>query len=734
MIKPPLSLEQLLIVTAIVLVAFPLLALAETQDWRYCEPPLTPPAIDRPVDATDAIHVKSDSLETGKDRSLLFEGGVELKQNGKTLRAEHIKVSDSPRKIEATGEIEARTPELVLRADSARIDPEANRSEYQRVNYEFLPRHAFGEAREITQKGKVLLMKNATYSTCAPRKRDWEFRASMIRLDREHGVGFIANALLNFKGVPLIYLPAGSFPIDDRRRTGLLYPTIGATQEVGTEFSQPLYWNIAPQMDMTLTPRFMSKRGAMLQNEFRYLGKAYTGKIQADFLGDDRIRNRRRYYYRLKHRHRPDRHWEVNLDGGVVSDANYFSDFSGELAATSTTHIERTADFVYGAQHVNGLVRLQEFQTIDDNIAPEDRPYRRLPQFTLESDVPFDNQHASLNVKTDFTRFIHGSLTDANRFDFAPTLSFNWLAPGAWVKPAVGWRYTWYDLDRPASEGPNRLTRELPTATLDSGLIFERRTRKNDVQTLEPRLFLVDTPFRAQDDIPVFDSDEPAFIFSSLFRANRFSGLDRIGDTRQATLALSSRVLDDEDASEKFSASIGQIFYMKDRNVTLPGEDPHRDRRSDLAAELFYRPNTHWTLRGSLIADNNLKLARVATVRLHYQGKGQRILNLEHRFHRDDDINQSNLSAVWPINPRWRFFSRWLFSHESHDDLEILAGLEYQSCCWKMRLLNRRYVINDQGDYNSSFYIQLVLKGLASFGTGNTILEKSIPGYVLDDD
>ncbi len=718
---------------ALLAIAIPTRSMAETRDWRYCEAP-PPPLKPEPRDAAGVIQVQADSLETGENRSMLFEGSVQLKQDGRTLRAEHLRVSDTPRQIDASGQIEARTPDLLLHADSARIEPDANRSEYQRVDYEFLPRHAYGEARQIRQHGKVLVMENATYSTCSPRKRDWEFRAAKIRLDRERGIGYIASGLLDFKGVPLLYLPAATFPIDDRRRSGLLYPTVGATQEVGTEFSQPVYWNIAPQMDMTLTPRYMSKRGAMLQNEFRYLGKAYQGEIQLDFLGNDQVRHQRRYYYRLDHRHRPNRHWRVNLKGGVVSDNNYFSDFSGELAATSTTHIERTADFIYGARHVNGLIRLQAFQTIDANIAPADRPYKRLPQFTLEGDVPFDRQHASLNVKTDFTRFIHGSLADANRFDFAPSLNFSWLAPGAWIKPSLDWRYTWYQLDRPASEGPQTLTRDLPTATLDSGLIFERRTRSNDIQTLEPRLFFVDTPFRAQDDIPVFDSDEPAFIFSSLFRANRFSGLDRIGDTRQLTLALSSRVLDEEDASEKFSVSLGQIFYMKDRNVVLPGESPHHDRRSDLAAELFYRPDAHWTLRGSLIADNDLELARVATIRLHYQDKGQRILNLEHRFHRDDDINQSNLSAVWPINPRWRFFSRWLFSHESHDDLEILAGLEYQSCCWKMRLLNRRYVINDQGDYNSSFYIQLVLKGLASFGTGNTILEKSIPGYVFNDD
>jgi len=702
--------------------------------WHYCQPipQQSLPAKDDP--ATGVIQVDAAKLETSGDRALLFEGGVRLRQDGRRLSADHVKVYQQPQKIEAAGKIEASTRDFILQADSAVIEPGQHTSHYQQVQYKFIPRHAFGEARSIDQKDKVLTMKDASYSTCPPGKRDWVFTASKLQLDQALGFGYTTNALLRFKGVPLLYFPAATFPIDDRRRTGLLYPTIGRAKEIGTEFSQPFYWNIAPQMDMTLTPRYMSRRGVMLGDEFRYLGRRYEGELQLDYLNRDQVRKQDRYYYRLKHNYRPDRHWRIQLNGGVVSDGNYFSDFSGELSTTSTTHIERRADFIYGAQHVNGLIRAQAFQTVDATILPDDRPYRRLPQLTVEADLPWDNQHVNLSLATDFTRFLHDSLTDVTRFDIAPTLNLAWLTPGMWFKPTATWRFTRYDLDQPGERKRRTLSREVPTTSIDAGMVLERRTASNDaVQTLEPRLHYVDIPFRDQTDIPVLDSDEPAFIFSSLFRDNRFSGLDRVGDTRQLTAALSSRVLRDKDASERFAVSLGQIYYFRDRRVTLPGESPKTAHSSDLAAELSFQPNSHWTLRGSLIADNRFKRAQVATVRLHYQGKAQRVLNLEHRFHRDDDINQSNLSAVWPINQRWRFFGRWLISHESHDDLEIMAGLEYDSCCWKARLLNRRYVINDQGEYNSSLYIQLVLKGLASFGTGNTLLEKSIPGYVLDD-
>lgn len=682
----------------------------------------------------DEIKVSADTLETLNDSTMRFSGAVSLQQGNQSIKANQLKIFANPRRIEASGSLEAVTGEFRFQAASAELDSERETSRFFDVNYEFAPKHAYGSAKKIDQKGKVLSLKDASYSTCPPQKRDWEFTASRIKLDSEIGFGYATNALFKFKSVPLLYIPAITFPINDKRRSGVLVPSLRNADETGSELILPLYWNIAPSQDLLLTPRFMSERGAMLQNRYRYLGEKFAGEVRLDYLNNDQSRRQDRYYYQLKHKHKPAQRWAIDLTGSIISDNDYFSDFSGGLTSAATTHLERKADFVYASRHLKGLLRAQAFQTVDDSIALDNRPYQRLPHITLEGLAPLNNEHTSLSMTTDFTRFIHESLQDASRLDLSPRVSLAWITPGTYIKPTLRWHLTRYDFDKAQNELPGSLTRDIPVTSVDSGLIFERKTRTGLIQTLEPRLYYLNAPFRQQDNIPVFDTDEPAFVFSSLFRDNRFSGLDRIGDANQMTVAVSSRVLNQQDGSEKLSASIGQIYYFDKQQVTLPGETPNTANQSDLAAEVAFRPDTRWSLRSSLISDSQLDSARVATARIRYRNGSNKIFNLEHRFHRDDDINQTNLSTVWPINRNWRFLGRWLFSHESRDDLELLAGLEYETCCWKARILNRRYVINDEGEYNDSFYVQLVLKGLTSFGTGNTVLETSIPGYVLTDD
>ncbi len=713
------------------------MTLAQTQAWNYCPPSSTltgklDPAANNSDDGE--IKVSADALETLDDRTMRFTGSVSLQQGDQSITANQIKIFDQPRRIEASGSIEALTGEFRLQAKSAELDADSESSRFLDVNYEFSPRHAYGSAQRITQKGKVLSLDGASYSTCLPSKRDWEFTAGHIKLDPGLGIGYATNALFKFKSVPFIYLPAITFPINNKRRSGVLVPSFRNADETGTEVITPFYWDISPAQDLQITPRFMSRRGAMLQNKYRYLGNEFAGEIRLDYLNDDKLFNQDRYFYALKHKHQLARRWRIDLKGSVISDNDYFADFSGGLTTAATTHLERKADFIFASRHLQGLLRAQAFQTVDDSIALNDRPYQRLPQISLEGLAPLNHEFANLSMNADFTRFIHPSLPDASRLNLAPTINLSWITPGAYIKPALSWHITRYDFYRQQNEIPSSLTRDIPVASIDSGLFFERTTQSGDIHTLEPRLYYLNAPFRQQDNIPIFDSDEPAFIFSSLFRDNRFSGLDRIGDANQMTLALSSRVLKKTDGRQKFSASIGQIYYFDKQRVTLPGETRNTENRSDLAAELAFKPDAKWSMRGSLISDNKLDSARVATARVRYRNGGNKIFNLEHRFHRDDDIDQTNLSAVWPINRNWRFLGRWLYSHESRDDLEVLTGLEYESCCWKARLLNRRYVINDEGEYNDSIYVQLVLKGLASLGTGNSVLETSIPGYVLNDD
>lgn len=714
------------------LLAPPSLVVA-AEDPAFCRPlqAALPPATSGPNDGK--IKVSADSVESIGQNTMLFSGAVKLEQQNQALSAEQVKVSRETGKIEAEGGIEARGNNFFFRSDSALLDSEEKRGSFSDVYYEYFPKHANGNADVILQTENSVELENATYSTCNPGNRDWQLSARSIKLDQELGFGYATLARLTFKGFPLIYLPAITFPITDQRRTGVLYPILGNSDENGFELAVPLYWNIAPNYDLTFKPRYLSKRGTMFGNNFRYLGKDHKGNIAVDYLDNDKQTDEERYLYRFAHNHQVNRHWSVNVDATTVSDGDYFTDFANDLGSFSTTHIERRADLVYNSRHLTGVIRAQNFQTLDETISDDNRPYERVPQINLYGVLPASGEHFSVDMTSDLTRFSHHSLVQGNRLDLAPRLNLTWLTTGAYLKPSAVWHYTRYDLNSDPDRVNNKPDRAIPLLTVDSGLTFDRKTKEGGLQTLEPRLFYLYAPYRDQSNLPVFDTLEPSFVFSSLFRENRFSGLDRIGDANQLTAAVSSRMLDKNGSREILSAGLGQIFYFEDQEVTLPDETASSNTRSDIAAELFYSPSKNWSLRGSLMGDADLTEGKVATFRVHYRSSKNQITNLEHRFHREDDINQTDLSTIWPINNQWRFVARWLYSHESKHDLELLSGLEYESCCWKAVISNRRYIISDEGEYNNSIHLQLILKGLASFGTGNSILEKSIPGYALND-
>ncbi len=716
---------------------FTLTSQAAQPDWSLCGPePVTLEAapLSTPL-SQGQMKVFADALTSGGQESLLFDGGVELYYDGESLRADHVKAWREPRRVEAQGNIELRQQAegLFIRADAATLLQDQSQGMFQNVEYAYTAKHLFGKAKSVTHKDGVLELDQASYSTCRINNPDWKIRAGRIRLDQKRGMGFATHALFTFKRVPLLYLPWITFPVGDQRRTGFLYPEIGSSDTGGFEASLPFYWNIAPQLDMTITPRWMERRGTMFEDELRYLGAEFSGRLTADYIKRDKVTGQERYQYSVDHKSRFGRHWDLSLGGGYVSDGDYFVDFSSGLNESSQTHLERHADLRYDDRFWTGLIRSQVYQTLDQTIPEDDRPYRRLPQVALQGDLPLFNEHLGVQTSLDFTRFSHDSRVAGNRFDVNTSLSYSWLEPGAYIKPKLSWRQTWYDLEATADTPSHRLDRGLPVTSVDSGLVFERQDETQGIATLEPRLFYVYTPYRDQSEIPVFDSNEPAFIFSSLFRENRFNGLDRIGDTSQLTAALTSRYFSGETGIEVLNASFGQIHYFQDRRVTLPDTPIETLRRSDYAAEFNYTPQSPWSARMSLIASEDLRKTRVATASVAYRGAGNRIANLEHRFRSEDDINQTNLSAAWPFNARWRGLGRWLYSQSRGRDLELLLGLEYESCCWKARFTARRYILDEQEDYNVGYFLQLILKGLGSFGQGQSLIEQSITGYRLND-
>ncbi|MGH8596317.1 MAG: LPS-assembly protein LptD, partial [Gammaproteobacteria bacterium] len=293
----------------------------------------------------------------------------------------------------------------------------------------------------------------------------------------------------------------------------------------------------------------------------------------------------------------------------------------------------------------------------------------------------------------------------------------------------------------------NRPNRTLPIVSLDSGLVFERDVDFAGlpaVQTLEPRIFYLYIPEQDQDDLPIFDTAEYDISFGQLFRENRFSGLDRLGDANQTAVAVTSRIINRDTGWEHLRASVGQIYHFEDRRVTLPRrQDPagiaapeDTDPVSEIVAELTTRLPNGLSARGDLFWDPNEATVQKGLIGLRYGPDPDTIVNADYRIRRDIQglgdtlIEQTDLGFNWPLDPNWSVIGKWTYSLDTQETLEAAGGFEYDSCCWGVRAVARRFLSSDTGEFDNAFFVQIELKGLAGFGRSTTsYLKRSIPGY-----
>jgi len=373
---------------------------------------------------------------------------------------------------------------------------------------------------------------------------------------------------------------------------------------------------------------------------------------------------------------------------------------------------------------------VQSFQTIDEDILPSNRPYERLPQLLFKGRLPDQNFGLGTKMEAEWVRFDRDAGVTGDRLDALLGFERPYVRAGLFAKPSVSVRFSAYNL-RNADPGVDELpSLGWPIVSFDTGLIFERQRGDNrSVQTLEPRLYYLYVPFRDQSDIPVFDTAQLDFNFSQLFRENRFAGGDRVGDANQLTLALTSRLIDTFDGREALRVSVGQIYYFQERRVTLPEEPPEITNSSDFVGELQYFFGHQWSLRGTTVYDPHDNEFQRTNTALNFVGKDNRVLNLGYNFRRDD-LKQTDIAISWPLGLHWHVLGRWNYDIDNDRDLEILGGIEYESCCWRARAAVRRFINNADGEFTNSFMFQLELKGLAKLGSSlDNVLERGILGY-----
>ena len=702
--------------------------------------------------------IAADSINAVNDKSVSASGDVVLTQGTMTLNAERLDYDKASDTALSPGKVRLNRDGDVVTGANLKLKVETEIGTLEDPTFFFSknptrPAQRFearGAAKRIDFEGedKERLFE-AFYTTCKLDESEWYLRISELSLDRARNVGTGFNAVVEFKGVPILYMPYMTFPLNNERKSGFLPPTIGTSSNSGFELSIPYYLNIAPNLDATITPKIFTRRGLQLGAEFRYLDRSYFGQIDTEYLPNDRVADRDRYLASLRHYHNLDRWlasgWSASINAQKVSDDNYFRDLSTRIANTAQTFLPRDVSLNYASDFGNLTARYLSFQTLQDSTAlPILSPYRLAPQLTFNS-RPNRWNGFELNTIGEFSAFEHATLVSGNRWILYPSVSYPISRPYGFITPKVGFHATRYDLTGNTA-GFAGGTRTLPIMSIDSGLAFERAATffsQPITQTLEPRLFLLYVPFRDQNKLPLFSTAETDFSFAQIFNENLFVGGDRISDARQATAAVTTRFIENLTGIERLRAAIGQRYYFSPQRVTLStdtsgisGPVQGNISRSDFLAALSGQISDSWTLDSGFQYSASTKQFQKTNVSARYNGEGGRLLNFSYRFTRES-LKQIDISTQWPfgrVAPAWTLLARANHSLRDGRLIEGLLGVEYNQGCWEFRLVAHRFATAAE-KYSNSIQFQLELKGLSKLGINPLeTLKQNISGYRRSDD
>ncbi|AKS42945.1 LPS-assembly protein LptD [Wenzhouxiangella marina] len=663
--------------------------------------------------ASSPIDIFAEHFEAPPGQLIRVYEDVRVEQGDQRLETGELIYNRETGRIDLPGWLNYSDALIDLEAGSGWLVTAANQGRFEEVRYRFQRGEGSGSAGtvELVSESRAQV-EGFDFTTCDPDDPDWQLKASSVELDMESGRGVARNARLDFKGVPILWSPWLSFPLDDRRKTGFLYPLMGFSSDDGFDLSVPWYWNIAPNQDATLTPRWIQERGVMLGAEYRFMTPRQRGQLDLEVLPDDKDFGDTRYFGQFGYSASLAPRWRFDADLRRASDENYFLDLGGDLADSSLQFLRSVAAVSGRGQAWTLSLSADSFQVLDDSVSEASEPYRRLPRMEFRLDQAL-GQRLDLQLDSELVYFDRDEGVTGARLDLYPRLRYNLLAPGWFLRPTVGFRSTAYQLN--GTDGDDSLSRSLPIASLDGGLIFERRLSSGRTQTLEPRLFYLYVPYRDQTDLPDFDTRELTFGFSQLFSDNRFSGPDRHGDANQLTAALTSRLMEADSGRSVLDFSIGQIFYFRDLRVGLEEEILDDRNRSASVAEFNWRPAQAIIASAGLQWDHENDETQVAQFGLSYQGQRGGRAALGYRFRRDR-VDQVDLRLRWPVRENLALIGRANYSFEDDEPLELLAGVEYESCCWAVRLIGREYVRDRDADRRSAVFLELHLKGLGSLG------------------
>ncbi|WP_133470224.1 LPS-assembly protein LptD [Paraglaciecola marina] len=693
---------------------------------EVCFVPLAGPNLDNSL-IDGQILVKSQYSEIQQNTYAEFNGDVEINSSEVKIKAESAKLDRLSETLVANGSVNFQDKNITVSSDKVTLNRISNELLIEESNYQLNRVQGHGEAQEIAiseQTGINLI--EASYSSCPIDDEVWRIQASQIEITPNQARGIVKHARFYIKDVPVLYLPYFSFPVNDERQSGLLYPDITNSSSAGISVEQPIYWNIAPNYDLTLSPRLMTNRGLQLKTEFRYLTEQHKGQLNLEYLPNDLAEDQdsERYFYRYVHNGSINENWRVNAEINGLSDDNYVNDLGSDYYSQSDTHLYKTLGLNYFSEGLDISAQFRDFEVLGDH--PDS--YRALPEIRLNylNDL---GAGFEFNINSELAYFESGDEDNptATRFHIAPTLSYPFQNQWSELLAEVSVMHTHYFQENITDTNLEKeVTRTLGQAKLYGSLAFEREISwfgKTLTQTFEPKAQYLYTSYEEQTNIGLYDTTRLYNDFAGLFRGQEFTGLDRISDNNQITLGTTTRIIDDNN-QEKFKLSIGQIFYLKDNQVL---DATKEDSKSALAAELDWQMGSKWYAHTLAQVSSITDKVERSSISLEYQLSENKLLQINHRFVRDlssEKIDQVGITATWPISKNWQWIGRWYYDRTLNRTVEAYNGVQYSSCCWTVSFVAERYLSNSYestgvqstNDFETGFHVYFTNRNLLRDG------------------
>ncbi|WJD50910.1 LPS assembly protein LptD [Enterobacter sp. PGRG2] len=739
------------------------------------------PSYNRPLVTGDTnnlpVTINADHAKGNYPDDAVFTGKVDVQQGNSRLQADEMQLhqqvaegqADPVRTVDALGNVHYDDNQVILKGPKAWANLNTKDTNVWEGDYQMVGRQGRGTADLMKQRGenRYTILDNGTFTSCLPGSNTWSVVGSEVIHDREEQVAEIWNARFKLGPVPVFYSPYLQLPIGDKRRSGFLIPNAKYSTTNYFEFYLPYYWNIAPNFDATITPHYIHKRGNIQwENEFRYLTQAGAGLVEFDYLPSDKVyqdenpteSDRHRWLFYWQHGGVLDEVWRFNVNYTKVSDPTYFNDFTTKYGSSTDGYATQIFSVGYGIENFNATLSTKQFQVFDTQSGDSYSAEPQLDMNFYQNDVgPFDTR-----VYAQAVHFVNANeiMPEATRLHLEPTinlpLSNEWGSLNTEAKVmATHYQQTNIDDYNNATKAglESSVSRVLPQFKVDGKMVFERDMNwaENFTQTLEPRAQYLYVPYRDQSGIKNYDSSLLQSDYSGLFRDRTYGGLDRIASANQVTTGITSRIYDDESV-ERFNVSVGQIYYFSESRTGDDNINWEKDNNTGSlvwAGDTYWRMSDRWGLRGGVQYDTRLDNVATSSATLEYRRDEDRMVQLSYRYaspeyiqaalpnydvtsdQYKDGISQVGGAASWPIVDRWSIVGAYYFDTNTSKPADQMVGLQYNSCCYAIRVgyerkLNGWDPQSNQSKYDKVIGFNIELRGLSSnYGLGTQQMLRS---------